>query len=360
MPDLGATTLLYSARPTFRIDGTERPDLREALLALTVRETRDGLASAEASFGAWGTARGEPDILYMDREILDFGKEIRIDMGEGSLSAQVFSGRITGIEGRYPAARPPQVSVLAEDKLQDMRMTRRTRVFEDIDDAGIFTRLAQDHGLTPAIDVDGPQHRAIAQLNLSDLAFLRERASAVGAEIWVADGTLHVQARSRREAGRIDLTYGRGLHEFSVLADLAHQRTALTVGGWDTASAEAIGSTAGAETVASAPGSGPTGPELLEEAFGPREERIVHHALATADEAQALADAAMGRIARGFLTGRGVAEGDARLRVGTVVTLRGLGALFDGDYQVTETRHEMDGTAGFRTVFEVEKARLGV
>jgi phage protein D len=54
------------------------------------------------------------------------------------------------------------------------------------------------------------------------------------------------------------------------------------------------------------------------------------------------------------VTGRGEAEGDARLRVGAAVDLRGLGPLFDGRYTVTETRHTIDGL-GFKTQFAVER-----
>ncbi|MEL7124636.1 MAG: contractile injection system protein, VgrG/Pvc8 family [Pseudomonadota bacterium] len=360
MPDLGTTSLLYSARPTLTLDGQERGDLREALLTLAVTETWEGLAHAEVAFGAWGTAAGEPGLLYMDRSEFDFGQTFEIAMGEASASQSIFKGRITGIEGRFPAARPPQMSVLAEDPLQDLRMIRRSRVFEDIDDAGIFERVASDHGLTPNIDVSGPQHRAIAQLNQSDLAFLRSRARAVDAELWVTDGTLNVQARARRETDRIELTYGRGLHEFSVLADLSHQRTAMRIGGWDVAAAEAMDVTAGAEVVTSDPGAGPSGPDLLAAQFGDRIEAEVHHAMASIDEAQTCANARMAQIARQFITGRGTAEGDGRIRVGTILTLRGIGAMFDGDYYVTETCHEMDDTAGYRTQFTVERAKLEV
>lgn len=359
MPDLGLAPLLYAARPGFRVDGADKPELREALQSLTVEETRDGLVRAEASFAAWGTTGGETDVLWMDRALLEFGKGFEITMGDGPLAARVFKGRISGLEGRFPASRPPVVAALAEDRLLDLRMTRRTRVFEEIDDAGLFARIAQDHGLTPEIDVDGPQHRALAQINLSDLAFLRERARAVDAEIWLDDTTLHVQARARRDAGRVELTWGRGLHEFQALADLATQRTALAVGGWDVAAAEAIEARAGASVVASDPGAGESGPALLETAFGAREERLVHLAPATADEAQAAADAEMARRARRFLTGRGIAEGDPRIRVGATLALRGLGPLFDGDWYVAATRHEFDGEAGFRTVFDAERAKLG-
>ena len=37
--------------------------------------------------------------------------------------------------------------------------------------------IASDHSLTPEIDASGPTHKVLAQVNQSDLAFLRERRS---------------------------------------------------------------------------------------------------------------------------------------------------------------------------------------
>jgi phage protein D len=360
MPDLGTNPLLYPARPTLRIDGEVQPALSDALLGLSADETVDGVYRAEAKFGAWGTVEGEAGLLFTDRELLDFGRELRIEVGEGTGAARLFTGRIMALEALYPADGPPQLAILAEDALQELRMTRRSRVFEDQDDAAIFRTLAQDHGLTPEIDVDGPQHRAVAQLNLSDLAFLRERARRLDAELWIDDGTLHVQARTRRPDTPVELTYGQGLHELTVIADLAHQRTRVTVGGWDAATATAIEEGAGNDAIAVEAGLGLTGPALLEETLGVREECLAHLTVGSPEEARLAAAAQMRRLGRRFITGTAKAEGDARLRVGATVRLRGLGRLFDGDYYVCETHHALDTGRGFQTCFAIERTALGV
>src|SRR5258705_8493580 len=42
----------------------------------------------------------------------------------------LFEGRIMALEGQFPEGRQPQLVVLAEDRFQDLRMTRRTRTFK--------------------------------------------------------------------------------------------------------------------------------------------------------------------------------------------------------------------------------------
>jgi phage protein D len=349
--------LLYSARPTVLVAGQARTELGAAITSLSVRESVDGLYRMEATFGNWGTHQGEVGFLYFDRALFDFGVEIAVQMGAGQAEGTIFAGRITGLEGRFPGQRPPEITLLAEDKLQDLRMTRRTRTFEDASTADIINRVAGDHGLQTQVDVDSISYTVAAQLNQSDLAFVRELARAADAELWIENGALHAQARSRRRAGEVSLVYGQTLQEFAVLADLAHQRTALTVSGWDVAGKTAIEEQATDNTVQSELDGGRSGAALLQEKLGQRAEQIAHHMPLSSSEARACAEAGFRRLARRFVTGRGVAEGDARIRVGAKLTLRELGPLFNGAYYVSAVRHAFDAR-GFRTSFTVERPAL--
>ena len=56
-----------------------------------------------------------------------------------------------------------------------------------------------------------------------------------------------------------------------------------------------------------------------------------------------MAEAFFKASARRFVVGRGVAETDSRLRVGSYVDLQGLGPLFSGKYYLSEVRHRFDG-----------------
>jgi phage protein D len=360
MSDLGSTSGFYASRPTITVGGDDVAGLAEGLLHLTVEETTAGLFSCEASFGNWGSAASGVGFLYFDRQVFDFGKEIAIAMGEGDTLAPVFQGRITAIEGRYPRQRPPELQVLAEDRCQDLRMVRRTRTFEDVSDEDVFREVAGDHGLTPELDLEGPTYATLAQVNQSDLAFLRVRARAIDAEVWVEGTKLFAQARARRRAAApVTLTYGQGLRELLAAADLAHQRTSLAVSGWDVSAKEAIEQQADQGVVSSELGGRTSGGELLNQAFGDRPERLVHTVPLTSDEARAVAEARYREIARRFLTAEGIADGDARIKVATEVTMAGLGPLFDGPWYVTSVRHTFDARNGFLSRFCCERPGLG-
>jgi len=222
----------------------------------------------------------------------------------------------------------------------------------------VFEQVARDHGLQSDVDIEGPTHRVLTQVNLSDLAFLRERARAVDAEIWLEDGTINVKKHDRRDGEEITLTYPMKLKEFSVSADLANQYTALVVGGWDVSGKEGIEYEASDSVLSGELDGGESGGSVLQAAVGERVERVVHLTPENSDEARYLAEAEYRVRARRFITGRGWTDGDGRIRVGVKLVLNGLGDMFDGKYYVTEVRHTFDGTNGFRTYFQVERPGL--
>ncbi len=360
MPDALPQTNFFAARPTIRVDGTAQGPLAdEDLLSVLVEETTLGLFRCEASFRNWGSTGGTVGFTYLDRKVLDFGRAFSIELGAPGVSGPVFAGRITAIEGRYPAGQRPEVLVLAEDRLQDLRMERRTRSFENMSDADIFRRVAAAQGLQAQIDVDGPTHRVVVQLNQSDLAFLRERAAAIDAELWIDNRTLYVQARARRNAGSVSLTYGKDLLEFTATADLAHQRSAVRVTGWSVADKQPIKADASAAALGAELGALQGGSTILAGALAPRTETVADATPVAEPEARAMAEARYRDRARGFVRGTGVTDGNPKVRVGTRLTLAGLGPLFDGDYTVTRARHGFTLRDGFRTTFDVERPGIG-
>ena len=357
MPDAGVQTGIVSARPTVAVAGEVREDLADDLLAMRVEETTDGLYACEATFANWGpVGGGEVDFLYLDRETFDFGTELTIDALAGEERKTVFEGRVTALESQVQGPQPPTLVVMAEDRLQDLRMTRRTRTFEDVTDREVAEQIARDHSLQTDLDLDGPTHSVLAQVNRSDLAFLRDRARAVDAEVWVEGETLRVQDRARRDAGDLTLTFGEGLRTFTGRADLAHQQTEFVVSGWDVQAKESIDETAEESAIQGELNGGLSGAAALEASLGSRTEQMAHTTPLTSEEGQAAAKAAFQQRARRFVEARGEAEGDARLRVGAQVEFVGVGDLFEGGrYTVTQVRHTFDSEDGYRTRFTAQR-----
>ena len=338
------------------MDGNEDTSLAQGLTGLSIRETVEGLFQSEARFGNWGPRNGSIDFLYFDRKKLDFGKKVEIKIDRDS----IMEGRISALEAEFSEGKPPEIAILLEDRLQDLRMTRRTRSFENVSDADVCRKIAGDYSLQPKIDAQGPTYKFLAQVNQSDLAFVRERALAIDAEVWISSSTtLNVQSRQKRNGGTLKMAYGGDLREFTAAADLANQHTGVIVSGWDVSGKSAIKHESGDSAVQSELNGDSSGASILKSALGDRKGLIAHTVPLTAGEAEAYADAAFRIFARRFITGRGVADANARLRVGSYVDLSGLGPLFSGKYYLVEVHHLFDSAGGFRTEFTAERAGIG-
>lgn len=352
MPVAAPALPLRSARPVLEVGGERRPALEAALLTLEIADRVEGMARAEIVLGNWGGSE-RPGFQRFDREVIDFGKPVKVTLAGETL----FDGRISAITADYPDGGAPTIGLLAEDRLQDLRMTRRTRAFADASLADVVRAVAADHGLEAEVDLDGPTTPVMAQVNQSDLAFLLDRARAEDAHVWV-DGT-RLHAASARPDDTVELAWAGSLRAFHVVADLADQRTAIVAAGWDVGGKEAATNRATAQAVQAELGDTESGAAILQQSLGERADAIVHGVPRDAQEARALAEASFRYAARRFVTGDGVAETSAGLRVGATLALSGLGPLFDGDYRATRITHRFDNDEGLRTEFGCERPGLG-
>jgi len=355
--------LFVSSSPVFTVDGQDRGELARDLVHVQIEESVSGMKNLQARFVAVGPNNGSQsdELLYMDGRILDFGKPLQVAIGPLDHQRTIFDGHITAIEIHFEEAQEAEVCIYAEDKLMDLRMTRRMRSYENMSDADIASAIASEHGLSADVSVSGPTYDRIQQMNMSDLAFLRERARLLQAEVWVDGDTLNFKTRDRRSAPQQTLVRGNDLIVVSARADLAHQRTRVHVSGYDANRREVIDESVGDEVVSAEISGGRTGPSVLQQAFGERVSHRVREVPLQASEAGDWARAEMLRRARQFVVVSGVTSGSPDLVVGSQVTLQRMGPVFEGgSYYVTHVKHTFDLAQGHRTHFEADRATINV
>ena len=228
-----ATSPSLPSSPPVRASGSTgelEPRLGGDLAAVAPRRGDDArvCSAARRRFLNWGPerdGRGPPAVRRTDASTS--ARSSRWSSARRRTSGPVFAGRITGIEAHYPMARPPELVVLAEDRFQDLRLRRgargrsRTRPTRTCSSA-----IASANGLTPqarrrradlSVARAGQPERPV----LPPRARRRDRRRALGRRQRRSTSS-SAAAAARAACGFI---YGQNLLEFSVLADLAHQRT---------------------------------------------------------------------------------------------------------------------------------------
>jgi phage protein D len=353
---------LATASPVFTVNGDVAHDLGRDCVRLEVEEGVEGLRTMQAHFLATGSgAPGPPGkMLYLDGVAIDFGMPVQVSMGPDGAQRTVFDGTVSAIEVVFDdEAKKPRVVVLAEDAMMKLRMTRRMRSYTNMTDADIADAIARDHGLQSDTAVDGPTYDVVQQLNQSDLAFLRERARLIQAELWCASQTLHFASRPNRTGTSLTLAYPADLVSVRLSADLAHQRTEVAITGYDASAKALIDERAGSDVIGAEITGGRTGPDILQRALGASMTYRVREVSLTSQEARAWARAEMLRRSRRFVTVRGVTRGSPDMVVGSRLRLSLVGDPFEGDgYYTTRVRHTFDQVASSRTHFEADRATV--
>jgi phage protein D len=262
------------------------------------------------------------------------------------------------MEMDYQKGGGPELTVLAEDALSAARHARSSRIYTDKTPADVVRAVATDLGLRPVITgLDRPSG-TWAQLNESALSFLRRLVARFDADVQISGEELQVSPRKDVKRGKeIELDLNGQLARVRVIADLADQVSKVTAGGWNAKDGAKVKGEASSGTHLG-PGSGRDGKSVLEDALKSRSEHIGHVAVATDAEAQAVAEAAFDLRARRFVRAEGSTEGNAKLRVGSYLTLKGVGPQFDNTYYVVRACHVYDLQQGYRTEFSAECAFL--
>lgn len=360
MPE-GATSAssIYRARPSLRFNGAEDPKAAESLLAMRFEEQEGGLASMELRFVNWAaTDGGGAGYAFEGSSNLALGAEIEIYVGDETQPRELFKGKISALEGHFPMGSPPELVLLAEDAMQGLRLTRKSRTFTDMAPADIASAIAGDHGLTPVVAGLDAGSGTWVQFNETDLGFLRRLLFRFDADLQVVGSELQVSPRGDVQRGRVELALGGQLFSARVCADLAQQVSSVSAQGWDASAGSKV--TASISSGAHlGPGAGSTGAALLQDKFGARNEHLGQLSAESDAEVNALAQASFDGRARRFVVVDAIAEGNALLRIGTEVKLTGLTAAFNNSYYLVLTRHLYDQRLGFRSEFRGECAYLG-
>lgn len=351
-----ANDIIYRAHPIIEIDGRRDERAQTLLLAMEMVEAEGGFSSLELRLRNTATVEQlgvDYAFEYSEHDSFSLGKSIKIFAGDESDPRELFRGVISGLEFVIENQQEPELIVLAEDTLQKARMARHTRLHSHTTLRGVVEAIAAELGLRSTIVGLAQRIEPRMQLNETHLAFLRRILQRYDADFQIVGDELHVSPRADVRRNQITLEIKSQLRNVRILADLAHQVTEVTFSGWDVTQGQAI-NLSNDSSADLGPGRGRSGSQILAEAFGERSEHISCSAADNEAEAQALVNAQYSKRARQLMSVEATAEGNPNLRIGSHVTLTGLGPRFENTYYVTRVCHRYDDARGYQTEFEAQ------
>ncbi|MEW6582086.1 MAG: VgrG-related protein [Actinomycetota bacterium] len=261
----------------------------------------------------------------------------------------LIKGIVTSIEPEFTAEAGAIMTIRGYDRSHTLHQEKRATTFQNMTVGDIVNKVVGGTGLTPQVgSLPGGPLDFVQQNNESDWEFLGRIAQRVGARVAVSGTTLEFKPVGDAKAGP-QLEWGKNLLSFKPRVTGVQQAKEVVVRGWDATSKRTIEATAR--------------PGALMARIGEARDRVVSAAnggrftiadrpVRSADEAQALADSAMGKIANSFLEAEGVCLGDPAVKAGGQVEVKGVGRRFGGTYTLSATRHVYRAN-GYRTHFTI-------
>ncbi|VAW63257.1 hypothetical protein MNBD_GAMMA09-509 [hydrothermal vent metagenome] len=344
---------VYSSKPTIRINEQEFERVSRLLIGMEMTEQEGGLSSLQLRLSNLASdPEGGAGYAFEDESELSLGSSIAVYSGDETAPQEIFKGIITGLESEFTHSAPPELLVLAEDSLQSSRMTRRTKIYENMSVTDLVNEIASNLSVQPVVTGFTEVIGNWVQLNESDLAFLRRIIRRYDGDVQVVTDELQVSPRKDVRRGELELEMFSQLRSVKFIADLTDQVTEVSVSGWNEIEGSEISETS--RGVNLGPGEGRRGSQILSDTMGERAEHIGHIMVSTNEEARILADTVYDQRARRFVCAHGTAEGNPALRVGTNLRLTGISPRFQNTYYVVAVCHRYDTQKGYETDFKAE------
>ena len=273
-------------------------------------------------------------------ETFALGTAIVIEAGYHSTNQQIFSGIIVRQEISAASGQNSTLTLECRDKAVKMTIARKSAYFTQKTDAQIISSIFQTYGLTGASSSEGGTTPAtVVQNYCTDWDFVNLRAQVNGLVIAVSDGTVSCAAPDLSTDSGVTLTYGVDIYELEMLSDVRSQFPSVQSTSWD-ATTQAILSETASPTNLNTLGADTS--STLGGVLGLSNFPLTTAAPVPDADLQTWAKAAMLKAELAKINGRIRCQGVASAKLGTTVSLSGMGTRFNGTGYISGISHTIE------------------
>jgi uncharacterized protein involved in type VI secretion and phage assembly len=288
----------------------------------------------------------DPKLRWVDSDSLVPGKALTITAKVDRTVKPLFDGEIVEIEPDFGAERQRLV-VRAFDRLHRLARGRHARSFVNVSDGDLVRKIAGEVGLSAEVGATSEVYPYVFQANQTNLAFLQQRAAALGYLLYVREKKLYCKP-PEDQGSAIELSWQQNLSSFRPRLSSIGQFNSVTVRSWDVATKKEIVGQAQRGSATPSVGVQPGNPFNVES-----KDLVPDCRIRTQAEADKLAQAVANRHASRYIEADGECLGQPAISAGASVAIRGVGTRFSGTYFVTSATHTYDADTGYTTHFTV-------
>ncbi|MCE4554325.1 type VI secretion system tip protein VgrG [Pelomonas cellulosilytica] len=319
------------------VDG-QRLAHSDDLVSVTVQRAANTVPSARLVFNDGDMP--ERKFPISDTDDLKPGALLTVKAGYGQQQETLFEGIVVRHGLRVLGANDARLVVDCRDKAVKMTVGRRNANHLDVTDSDVIDTLIAAHGLTADVEATTVTHRELAQHFCCDWDFMLARAEANGLLVIATDGTVAVKPPKASGAAALTITYGVDLISFEGDVDARHQYASAQAFSWDPKAQQALEGTAA--DPATLPAQGNLDTEALSAVIGLDSFRMQAGAPQTQDMLTQWAKAQQVKSGLARVRGQLSFQGCAKVKVGELIELKGVGNRFNGNVLVTGLRHRIE------------------
>jgi phage protein D len=330
--------LNVTPRYTIEVGGQELTQAAPmGLEAVSVEDHVDMIGVAELTI----SGQGDGTSSNTSWNQIEIGGDVSIKLG-GS-SEELFKGTITSMRHGFQQGRDT-LTIMCMDPMHKLAASRETKTYEEMTDSDIANQVISDAGCeVGTVDATTETRKYVLQRNESHYQFLRRLAARNGYLLMANKGKIDfIKPQYSGSGPEIDKSK-------LVMLDYTFSPRALPsevkVIGWDYVKKEMVEGTATAGDIDTIGG----GPNAVDGKIWSGQAAVSDVWVNSQDGAKELAKAELNRLARSFMRGRAIVQGNAELRANTLCSFPGHQSNFRAAVYILSSRHRVFVGSGFTT-----------
>ena len=281
----------------------------------------------------------EQDFPLSNADTFKPGSEIKINAGYGSEEETIFEGIVVKHGIKITGDNLSRLVIECRDKAVAMTIGRKNANYIDAKDSDIITKLIGNYsGLNSDVTATNTQHKELVQYYCADWDFMLARAEANGLLVCVESAKISVKPPDTSSAAELKVVYGTDLIEFSADIDARSQLAEVDCVSWSPSEQSITEEQVAPQTLNE---QGDLGSADLAKVIDLQSYRLQTPVMLEKTELKDWATAQQIKSGLARIRGRMKFQGSAKAKLGSLITLDGVGNRFNGNVFVSTVVHEI-------------------
>ena len=283
---------------------------------------------------------------------------MRILLGYKDRVEEIAEYEITGVRGDFTWYGGISTTLEGKCHLHRLNRGRKNRGYNNMNTADIVRKLCNEYTLNADVDVESEVKPFRFQRNFTDYEYLLNLKDEHNSYLWSNKKRVYFKKEPDSGKDEIVLEKGKTLTSFYGGSQSCRLFTEVVVRGRNPNTLEFIETVTGASSVKRKIGGNTSAPEYLEAKLRKYREYNIDYSIKDIKEAEEKGKRLLEQNSMRYISFTGECQGDPKIRAGIMVTIKGMGERYSGEYFIKQTEHELRPMSGYTTTFEaVRNAR---